>query len=131
AYLEEVYSYIHQLFQTRKNIILCGDYNICHKPIDINRPEKHKGVSGFLPEEREWMSNFLELGFIDSFRYFHEEPERYSWWSYRAQSREKNLGWRIDYHMVSKALESKLVGADIHKDVYHSDHCPVSVTLDI
>jgi len=128
-YLDEISKYVDKIKD--KNIILSGDYNICHKPIDINHPERHKNTSGFLPEEREWMTNFLDKGFIDSFRYFNNEPEKYSWWSYRQNSREKNLGWRIDYHMVSKNLKNKLISADILSNVYHSDHCPIKLEINI
>ncbi|RLD46637.1 MAG: exodeoxyribonuclease III [Bacteroidetes bacterium] len=128
-YLAEVQKYVNNLKD--KNIIISGDYNICHKPIDINHPERHKNTSGFLPEEREWMTNFLESGFIDSFRHFNQEPKKYSWWSYRQNSREKNLGWRIDYHMVSNSLKDKLISVDILKDIVHSDHCPVKLEIDI
>ena len=130
-YLEEVYNYIAELLKTQENIIVCGDFNICHKPIDINHPERHKKTSGFLPEEREWIDKFLELGFVDSFRLFDQSPEKYSWWSYRAGARAKNLGWRIDYHMVSNSLKDKLKSAQIHSEVVHSDHCPVSIEIDL
>jgi exodeoxyribonuclease-3 len=127
AYFQE---YIDQLKKERPKLIIGGDYNICHKAIDISRPEKKKGVSGFLPEEREWVSQFIESGFIDSFREFDQSPDKYSWWSYRAGSRGKNLGWRIDYHMVSEALRDQLKGARILADIVHSDHCPVVVEVD-
>ena len=127
AYFRE---YINDLKKKRSKLIIGGDFNICHKPIDINKPENKKGVSGFLPEEREWISQFLEGGFIDSFRVFDQSPEKYSWWSYRAGARGKNLGWRIDYHMVSEGLREKLKGASILSDVVHSDHCPIVVKVD-
>lgn len=130
-YLDAIQIYINELKKERPNIILSGDYNICHKPIDISRPEKKKNVSGFLPEEREWVSKFLESGFIDSFREFDQSPDKYSWWSYRANSRAKNLGWRIDYHMVSEPLKDKLRGAAIHADAVHSDHCPISLDIEL
>lgn len=126
-YLADFLCFIEELKKTRKEIIVSGDFNICHKPIDINFPQKHLKSSGFLPEEREWMDKFIENGFVDTFREFNNEPEQYSWWSYRANSRAKNLGWRIDYHMVSIPLKKNLTGASILKDVFHSDHCPVKV----
>jgi len=129
-YLDAIQAYVDKLKKERPNIILSGDYNICHKPIDISKPEKKKNVSGFLPEEREWVSKFLESGFVDSFRAFDQSPDKYSWWSYRANARAKNLGWRIDYNMVSEALRSKMKNAAIHSDVYHSDHCPVSLEIE-
>lgn len=127
AYFQE---YIDDLKKERPNLVIGGDFNICHKAIDISKPEKKKGVSGFLPEEREWVSSFLESGFIDTFRVFDQSPEKYSWWSYRAGSRAKNLGWRIDYHMVSENLQGKLKGASILSDVVHSDHCPIVLEME-
>jgi len=122
-------SFLKDLKKTRPNLIVSGDYNICHKPIDINHPERHTKMSGFLPEEREWMDRFLEDGFIDSFRKYNQSPNQYSWWSYRAGSRSKNLGWRIDYHMLSSSLENRLSSASILQQVVHSDHCPVVVEI--
>lgn len=124
-YLAEIQNFIQSLKKPRPNIILCGDFNIAHKPIDINFPLKHTKSSGFLPEERAWMDDFLATGFIDTFREFDERPEQYSWWSYRANSRAKNLGWRLDYHMVTTSLKGRLKAAGILQDVVHSDHCPV------
>lgn len=129
-FLSDLSKYIKKLLVEKPKIVISGDYNICHKPIDINFPNKHTKMSGFLPEEREWMDSFTEIGLIDSFREFNKEANQYSWWSYRADSRSKNLGWRIDYHMVSKALKGHLVNAGIMQDVMHSDHCPVWVELD-
>jgi exodeoxyribonuclease-3 len=129
-FLADFQNYINNLKSINKNIIISGDFNICHRPIDINYPEKHKKSSGFLPEEREWMDNFFKSGFIDTFREFNSEPEQYSWWSYRANSRAKNLGWRIDYNIISENLKDRLIGAGISSNVYHSDHCPVYVEVD-
>lgn len=128
-YLNEIQKYTNNIKD--KNVIISGDYNICHKPIDINHPERHKNTSGFLPEEREWMTKFIDSGFVDSFRLFNDEPNKYSWWSYRQNSREKNLGWRIDYHMVSKNIKDKILSASILKDVVHSDHCPVKLEINL
>lgn len=128
-YLDAVYSYLKSLKESKPNIIICGDFNIAHKPIDINHPERHLKSSGFLPEERQWMDKFLELGFIDTFRMFNQNPNEYSWWSYRAGSRGKNLGWRLDYHMASQNLKSQIQNAGILQNVMHSDHCPVFVEL--
>lgn len=128
-FLEDYLRYTKDLRKSKPNLIVSGDYNICHQPIDINHPAKHTKMSGFLPEEREWMDRFVESGFVDSFRHFHQEGEQYSWWSYRANSREKNLGWRIDYHMVSEPMAGRLRNAGIAREIMYSDHCPVWVEL--
>ncbi len=128
-YLDAIQVFINKLKTERPKIILSGDYNICHKEIDISKPENKKNVSGFLPEEREWITKFLKSGFVDTFRVFDKSPEKYTWWSYRAGARAKNLGWRIDYHMVTENLKDKLKDAKIHDDIYMSDHCPFSVWI--
>ena len=128
-YLNDFTKYIKKLSETRSNIIITGDFNICHKAIDINHPEKHENVSGFLPEERKWFDEFIALGFIDTFREFCVDANRYSWWSYRAGARPKNLGWRIDYFLVSETLKTKLKDADIFHEVIHSDHCPIMLQI--
>jgi len=124
-WLDDFYAYIHELIKTRPNLILCGDYNICHKPIDIHDPIRNATSSGFLPEEREWIDKFINSGFIDTFRFFNQEPHQYTWWSYRSNAREKNLGWRIDYNMASLSLKDKLERSVILSLATHSDHCPV------
>lgn len=118
-----------KILKKDKNLLVCGDYNICHKAIDIHDPIRNKYSSGFLPEEREWMSSFLELGFVDTFRVINPSPHNYSWWSYRAQSRINNKGWRIDYNMLSSNLKSQIKDAKILSDIHHSDHCPVLLEL--
>jgi exodeoxyribonuclease III len=129
-WLNDFFNFINDYKRKTPNIILTGDFNICHKPIDINHPKKHETYSGFLPEERAWMDKFTGSGFIDSFRVVNQQPNQYSWWSYRANSRAKNLGWRIDYLMVTEPLKSSIRNAGILKDVVHSDHCPVTLTMD-
>lgn len=128
-YLDAIYSYLESHKKDRPMIVLSGDYNIAHKPIDINHPNRHLKSSGFLPEERAWMDSLINLGFIDTFREFNSLPEQYSWWSYRAGSRGKNLGWRLDYHMVTTPMKARLQNASIMQDVVHSDHCPVVLEL--
>jgi exodeoxyribonuclease-3 len=128
-FLADFREYIHNLRQGENKLLISGDYNICHKPIDINHPEKHQKSSGFLPEERAWFDAYLADGLTDTFRIFNSEPQQYSWWSYRANSRAKNLGWRIDYHIVTNELKMHVLEASILKDIQHSDHCPVSVLL--
>jgi exodeoxyribonuclease III len=129
-WLSDFQNYVDDLKAKIPNLVLCGDYNICHKPIDIHNPKSNANTSGFLPEEREWMEQFIQSGFIDSFRYFNQEPHQYSWWSYRAGSRGKNLGWRIDYNLISIHMEKYLKGAVILPDAVHSDHCPVMLEID-
>jgi len=130
-YMKEFYDYILNLKKTIPNMIICGDYNICHEAIDIHDPIRNAKVSGFLPEERLWISNFMNLGFIDSFRYLNSQPHSYSWWSYRANSRANNKGWRIDYNMVSETLKPLIESSYILDQIYHSDHCPIVVELNL
>ena len=115
-----------------KNIIVVGDYNICHKAIDIHNPKGLKNASGFLPEERAWMDKWFNNGMLDSFREANGDiKDKYSWWSYRANARNNNKGWRIDYISVSEGLKEKIVSADILSHVKHSDHCPIIVEMDL
>ncbi len=120
-----------QLTADGVNVIVTGDYNIAHNEIDLKNPKTNTKNAGFLPEEREWMTTFLNGGMIDTFRHLYPEQVKYSWWSYRFQARAKNTGWRIDYFCINKLLEDKLISADILNEVYGSDHCPVVVELDI
>lgn len=122
--------YLMNLRKERPNLIICGDYNICHQAIDISHPERHKKDSGFLPEEREWFDQFISLGFVDTFREFNKEPGQYSWWSFRADSRAKNIGWRIDYFIVTESLRNRLKSAKIISEAVHSDHCPVFLEIE-
>ena len=129
-YMDEFQEYINNLKKEIPNLVICGDYNICHEAIDIHNP-KMKGVSGFLPEERTWIGNFIDSGFIDSFRYLNQDKQEYSWWSYRANSRANNKGWRLDYAMVSAPLKDKISRAYILPEAKHSDHCPIALELDV
>ncbi len=129
-WLKDFYHYIENLKKTIPNLIISGDLNICHQAIDIHNPKSNANSSGFLPEERAWVDEFLSLGFHDTYRIFHPEPGKYSWWSYRFNSREKNLGWRIDYHFVSDTIIHRIKDADILNSAEHSDHCPVSLIFE-
>lgn len=129
-YMDEILEYATELRKTIPNLVICGDYNICHEPIDIHNP-KMKGVSGFLPEEREWLGRFIDSGFIDSFRFLNPDRQEFSWWSYRANSRANNKGWRLDYAMVTEPLKDQISRAYILTEAKHSDHCPIAVELDI
>lgn len=131
GWLADFQNYVNELKKTRPNLILCGDYNICHKSIDIHDPVRNKKSSGFLPEEREWIGQFIDSGFIDSFRHFNKDPHHYSWWSYRANARANNKGWRIDYNMVSEGMKDKLQGARILPEAKQSDHCPIVLDIDL
>ncbi|PQA53769.1 exodeoxyribonuclease III [Siphonobacter curvatus] len=128
-FLSDFQEYIDDLKKEIPNLIISGDYNICHQPIDIHNPKSNANSSGFLPEERAWMGRFLESGFIDTFRHFHPEPHQYTWWSFRAGARSKNLGWRIDYQLATEPLRERLKDAAIWSDIKHSDHCPVMLEL--
>ncbi len=129
-YLDELLPWLKKLEKERGPLVIVGDYNIAHTEIDIHDPKSNKDSSGFRPEERAWMTKFLEAGFVDTFRTVHPgKLDQYSWWSFRQRSRERNKGWRIDYICVSQALESKIRGASIHPDVHGSDHCPISLEL--
>ncbi len=128
-YMREFQNYINKLGISYPNLVISGDYNICHRPIDIHDPVRNKNVSGFLPEERKWLDNFINSGFQDSFRIFNQGAHNYSWWSYRANARSNNKGWRIDYNLVSKKLVCKLKDSFILPGIFHSDHCPVGIQL--
>ena len=129
-YMDEFQEYTNNLRKEIPNLVICGDYNICHEAIDIHNP-KMKGVSGFLPEEREWLGNFIDSGFIDSFRHLNKDKQEFSWWSYRANSRANNKGWRLDYAMVTNSLKEKITRAYILPEAKHSDHCPIALELDL
>jgi exodeoxyribonuclease III len=129
-WLEEFYEYVTSLRAQHPKLILCGDYNIAHKEIDIHDPKGNKNSSGFLPEERAWMDKFLGSGWIDTFRELNPDPHRYSWWSQRFPSvRLQNKGWRIDYINATEPLRDRLKASNIYPDVKHSDHCPVYLEL--
>ena len=133
AFYERFLEHINTLKKEGKSIVVCGDVNTAHTAIDLARPKANEKTSGFLPMEREWMDKLVDDGYIDTFRHIHGEDatERYSWWSYRAGARARNVGWRIDYFFVSQDLKEKIISADILDQVMGSDHCPISLTLDI
>lgn len=130
-FLDYFQNYINELKKKIPALIIVGDYNICHKHIDIHNPVSNAKSSGFLPEEREWLGKFMDSGFIDSFRHFNKAPHHYTWWSQRfgASVRERNLGWRIDYQLVSLPLEKRMKRAAILPEAKHSDHCPTLLEL--
>lgn len=130
VWLDELQVWLDGIKKTYPKLILCGDYNIAHMDIDIHDPKGNKNSSGFLPQEKEWMTKFLASGWVDTFREFHKEPDRYSWWSQRFPTvRLNNKGWRIDYISVTNPLKAQLVDADIYPDIKHSDHCPIYVEI--
>ncbi len=129
-FMDDFQNYINELKNEIPNLIICGDYNICHESIDIHNPAQSKNVSGFLPEERLWIGNFMKSGFIDSFRHFNSEPHNYTWWSYRAGARGNNKGWRLDYALATENLRERLKRAVILSDAVHSDHCPILLEID-
>lgn len=131
GYYEAFLAYAEEMRKT-KPIVVCGDFNTAHNPIDLARPKENEETSGFLPVERAWMDRFVASGYIDTFRHVHGElPDMYSWWSFRTKARERNVGWRIDYFFVSSELESRIKNAWIDVDVMGSDHCPVGLELDL
>lgn len=128
-YMALFQEYVNTLKKELPNLVICGDYNICHKAIDIHNPVSNKNSSGFLPIERAWLDDFISQGFIDSFRHLNKQPDQYTWWSYRANARANNKGWRIDYNMVSQPLKQHIKRAIILPAAVHSDHCPHMVEL--
>ena len=128
-YLDTIQEYIVNLRNEIPNLVVCGDYNICHEAIDIHNPKGNEKTSGFLPEERAWLDSFMKTGMIDTFRHLNKEPDNYSWWSYRANARNNNKGWRIDYCLAAAPLKDKIKRALILPEAKHSDHCPVLVEI--
>jgi exodeoxyribonuclease-3 len=122
--------YVNNLRDEGKNLVICGDLNTAHKPLDLARPKANEEVSGFLPIEREWVSKFLNNGYVDTFREFNQEPNQYTWWSYRTKARDRNVGWRLDYFFVNKEFLDNVVDSYILSDVMGSDHCPIGLKLE-
>lgn len=128
--MADFYAYIKKLRSKIPNLIISGDFNICHKPIDIHNPVSNAKSSGFLPHEREWVTEFLKLGYVDSFRHFYPDlAHHYTWWTVRAGARDNNKGWRIDYHLVSEKMIDRCVDAKMYPADQHSDHCGLEVVL--
>lgn len=130
-FLDEFFNWINEFKKTHPNIIVVGDYNIAHNNIDIHDPKGNKKSSGFLPEERAWMDKWFESGFVDAFRHINPEKQTYTWWTFRFNARKNNKGWRIDYASVTDSLAAKIKGSDNLNDAVFSDHCPVSIDIDL
>jgi len=128
-FLDDFLIYLTALRKKRPKLLVCGDFNIAHREIDIHNPKGNKNSSGFLPEERAWMDTYLDSGFVDSYRHKNPDVVKYSWWSFRSNAREKNLGWRLDYLMLTNELVPLINAAGIINEARHSDHCPVWVEL--
>jgi len=128
-FYDELFLYLNKNYRDKKGIIVTGDYNTAHKEIDLARPKYNETNSGFLPEERAWIDNIINLGYVDVFRKFHKEPNWYSYWDVFTRARDRNVGWRIDYFMVSDDFVDNISSANIHMDVMGSDHCPVSIRI--
>lgn len=128
-FCDAILEFCNSVHNEKHGIILCGDYNIAHKPIDLARPKANENSPGYLPEERAWMEKFISSGYKDTFRTFCAEPEMYTWWSYRFKAREKNIGWRIDYHCVNESFSARVQDSVILKDISGSDHCPIKLII--
>jgi exodeoxyribonuclease-3 len=128
-FYEELLIILNEQVESGNNVVVAGDWNTAHKEIDLARPKDNVKNSGFLPEERAMLDKYIEHGYVDTFRLFHPEPDRYSWWTYRFGARDRNVGWRIDYFWANEAFTDHIVDADIHDKVMGSDHCPVSLEI--
>ncbi len=129
AFNNMILNRVKELTNNNINVVLCGDYNVAHNEIDLKNPKTNTKNAGFLPEEREWMTTFLKNDMIDTFRYLYPEEVKYSWWSYRMNAREKNIGWRIDYFCINNIFLDKLIDAQIINEVFGSDHCPIKIEI--
>ena len=129
-YMDDIQEYIVNLRKEIPHLVICGDYNICHEAIDIHNPKGNEKTSGFLPEERSWLDGFMKTGMVDTFRHLNKEPHHYTWWSYRANARNNNKGWRIDYCLVTEQLINNIKRALILPEAKHSDHCPILVEIE-
>jgi exodeoxyribonuclease III len=132
GFCDAVLALCDELRASKRHVVVCGDWNIAHEPIDLANPKSNEGNPGYLPEERAWMDKYLGRGYVDAFRRLHPEPNQYTWWTYRvAGARERNVGWRLDYHCVDEAFMGAVKASAIHPAVLGSDHCPVSLDLDV
>jgi len=131
AFYDALLKHVDALAGRGENIVICGDFNVAHREIDLARPRENRETSGFLPEERAWMDRLIDHGYIDTYRHLHKDAGHYTWWSYRFKARQKDIGWRLDYFFISSSLTASLTGASILKNVQGSDHCPVGITLKI
>lgn len=130
-YYDAFLEHVEERRQSGRHVVVCGDVNTAHTEIDLARPKSNEKTTGFLPEEREWVSRFLDTGYIDTFRHFHTEPDHYTWWDYKTRARERNVGWRIDYFFVNQEFLPQLKSACIYQDVMGSDHCPVGIDITV
>ncbi|MBD3216685.1 MAG: exodeoxyribonuclease III [candidate division Zixibacteria bacterium] len=130
-FYDAFFDYAENLKKKGKKIIICGDVNTAHKEIDLARPKENEKVSGFLPEERAWMDKLFDHGYFDTFRMFNQEPEQYTWWDMKSRARDRNVGWRIDYFIVSESLKKKVKDAYILPKIMGSDHCPVGLEVSV
>ena len=130
-FYDALLDHANKLKKEGKNIVICGDVNTAHNEIDLARPKANEKISGFLPVERAWIDKFLKNGYLDTFRMFNNEPEQYTWWSYRTKARERNVGWRLDYFFVNEEFKEKVKSSGILNDVMGSDHCPVDLKLEL
>ena len=130
-FYDQTFQFVQSLKSAGKKVIVSGDYNTAHRPIDLARPEANQNVSGFLPVERAWIDRWIENGQVDIFREFNSAPDQYTWWDMKTAARERNVGWRIDYHFVTKDLVPAVQDANILADVMGSDHCPISIQLKV
>jgi exodeoxyribonuclease-3 len=129
-FLEKFYLHLLHLKASGRSFVICGDWNMCHKPVDLKNWKTNQKNPGFLPEERAWLDRlFYETGYVDAFRLINQQPEQYSWWSNRGQARQNNVGWRLDYPVITPELSSKVVNVTIHNDQFFSDHAPVTLFL--
>ena len=129
-FYEDLLVILNEQVESGNNVVVAGDWNTAHKEIDLARPKDNVKNSGFLPEERAMLDKYVENGYVDTFRLFHSEPDRYSWWTYRMGARGRNIGWRIDYFWVNEGFVDHVIDADIHDEVMGSDHCPVSLEVE-